>query len=367
MSLVSRATIPQEFFDTTSMRLLVQPEPMYLHAKLLKMALSASFDGNGGSLGLDIPGRVFGSSGADYQTDVEKGRLLLSDGLYSESVMFVSELGKAPGQTVRINRPAFANTTYTQASREVPANTTISTTPIAVGSEQTSITLRRFAGPYDSVNSRVAPMGVDRFDAKVMMHKPANIVSLNLKRDFDKTLDTFGVKLFDVATTIVRPAGFTSDNDHMEAGDGPMTWRMLQSMERQLDDLSIPYFGNGRRVAVLATRQIEQLTLDPTYQRLARYNEMNPLFKGTYVSTIGNWDIFKSVTLTTVASTSGALPTVYYGQAFGPGAVGAGAGEMPRCAYNTNDNYGETALIIWLFYAGFEVLDTRFIGRFATS
>jgi hypothetical protein len=85
------------------------------------------------------------------------------------------------------------------------------------------------------------------------------------------------------------------------------------------------------------------------------------------VSSIGNWDIFKSTTLTSVASTGGALPTVYYGQAFGPGSVGCGVAQLPRIAHSTADNYGETALLVWLFYAGFEVLDNRFIASVRTS
>jgi hypothetical protein len=355
MTLVNRASLPQEFFDFWSARLLVQPEPMYLHGKLLKMALSASLD-VGGLLGMPISGRQFGGTGDPYQTDPEKGRLVLSDGLYDQSVVFVPELGKGPGHTVRINRPSFTNTTYTQASREVASGTTISVVPIAVSSEQTSVTLRRFAGPYDQTNTRVAPLGIDRFDGSVMLHRPAQITGLNLVRDFDRTLDKFGVTLFDNATTIVRPTGMTSDNSPAVAGDYPMTWSVLQSTERQLDDLNIPTFGNGKRVMVLHPRQ-----------RLARYErDINPLFNGTYVSSVGNWDIFKSTTLTT-ATASPSNVTVYYGQAFGPGGIGAGIGDMPRVAYNSQDNYGETALVIWLMYSGFEVLDSRFIARITTS
>jgi len=366
MTVVQRATLPQEFFDITSAALLIQPEPQYLHAKLFKMALNASFD-VGAQLGLPIGDRLFGASGQPYQANPETGRLNLSDGIYDQAVMFVPELGNSPGHTVRINRPAFSNTTYTQASREVASGTTISTTPIAVDSEQTSITIKRFAGPYDSANTRVAPYGIDRFDGSVMQHRPAQIVGLNLKRDFDRTLDHFGVLLFDNATTTVRPTGMTSDNSAAVAGDFPFTWKLMQSTERQLDDLNIPYFPNGKRVQVLHPIQCEQLSTDPTFQRLARYdNNFNPLFKGTYYNSIGTWDIFKSTTLTTATATPSNV-TVYYGQAFGPGAVGAGAGEMPRTAYNTQDNFGETALVVWLWYAGFEVLDSRFIARITTD
>lgn len=366
MPQISRATLPQEFFDYYSSALLIQPEPMYLHARLIKMALNASFD-VGSQLGLPLAGRQFGGTGEPYQSNPETGRLVLSDGLYDQSLHVVPELGSAPGHTIRINRPSYANTTYTQVSREVAAGTTISTTPVAVGSEQTSITVRRFAGPYDSVNSRVAPYGIDRFDGSVMLHRPAQIVGLNMKRDFDRTLDHFGVLLFDQANTIVRPTGMTDDNTPAVAGDFPFTWRLLQSTERQMDDANIPYFPNGKRVMALHPTQCEQLGNDAEFQRLARYDStFNPLFNGTYFKTVGTWDLFKSTTLTT-ATASPSNVTVRYAQAWGPGAVGCGAGEMPRVAYNSQDNYGETALVIWLWYAGFEVLDSRFIFRITTS
>lgn len=362
--IINRASLPQEFFDTYSARLLVQPEPQYLHAMLFKMSLGASFDA-GGALGMPIPGRQFGGNGAEYASATD-GRLVLADGIYDQAVMFIPELGNGPGHTVRMNRPAYQNTTYTQVSREVGSGTAISTTPTKVGSEQTSITLRRFAGPYDPDQSSVAPYGIDRFDSSVMFHRAQQIVGANLVRDFDKTLDTFGVLLFDQANTIVRPSGFAADNDHVLANDGPMTWSLLQSTERQLDEANIPYFPNGKRVLVLHPRQCEQLGYDPTFQRLVRYyGSMNPAFQGTYFGSIGTWDLFKSNTLTKITNTNSVV--VYYAQAFGPGAVGAGAGNMPHVAFHSNDNYGEAAYVIWLWYAGFEVLDTRFIASIRTS
>lgn len=363
MSIIQRATLPQEFHDFYSAKLLVTPEPQYLHALLLKMALGAAFSTDE-MLGIS-PDRAFGGNGAPYQGP-DEGRLSISDGLYDQSVTLVPELGNGPGHTVRMNRPSFANTTYSMASREVASGTSISTVPIAVSSEQVAVTLKRWAGPYDSANSRVAPFGIDRFDGNVMVHRPAQVVGLNLKRDFDRTVDSFGVTLFDQANTVVRPSGMATDNTPAVAGDYPFTWRLLQSAERQMDDASIPYFGNGKRILVLTPYQAEQLSTDPVFHKLARYDaNFNPLFRGAYWNSIGTWDIFKSSRLTQTANTN-SIP-VHWAQAFGPGAVGCGAGSMPRTAYSTSDNYGEHALVIWLWYAGFEVLDNRFIARIATS
>jgi hypothetical protein len=51
---------------------------------------------------------------------------------------------------------------------------------------------------------------------------------------------------------------------------------------------------------------------------------------------------------------------VQYGQMFGPGMVGVGPADMPRVVPNTQDNYGENSLAIWLWYCAFGVLDDSF-------
>lgn len=358
---LSRATLPAEFFDVTSAMLLLQPEPQYLHGTLIKMALSAQLDTDAG-LGI-TPDRAVTGPGAPYAS-AEASRFNMSDPIFGQAVQVVSELGKAPGHTVRINRPKFVNTTYTQASREVGAGTSISTTPVDLSSEQVAVTIKRFAGPYDSTNSRVAPYAVDRFDAKLAIHKLESIVGTHLKRDFDRTIDAFGVTLFDAASSDVYPSGMSAITDATVAGDYPLDLDGFWRAELTLDNANIPYFPDGHRVAVLHPRQINQLKSDSLFVKYAQYHkEINPLLMPAYEATLGKTHIFKSNTLTTTSSNV----TIYNGQMFGPGMVGCGAGEMPRTAYSTADNYGEQALVIWLWYAGFATLDNRFGVRIRTS
>lgn len=359
---LNRGTLPQEFFDITSDMLLVQPEPQYLHGALLQSAMAASLT-QVSDVGL--PFRMLGGAGAMYGS-VGDDRLLLEErALASEAVAVVPELGKAPGHTVRINRPAFANTTYTQASRTVPSGATISTTPIDVSSEQIAITIQRFAGPYDSTNSRVAPLGLEKFDASMSVHKFASIAGKQLKRDYDRFIDAVGVLLWASGSTTIRPSGFTADNDSVSAGDAPLDLDTLLRVETQLDSANIPYFANGKRLCVLHPRQVQQLKSDPAYQRLAVFQpEKNPLNK-CYVGEVGNLVIYKSNTLTTATNGSGI--TMYRGQAFGPQMVGCGVSRLPEVLPSTADNYGETPLVIWLTYMGFQVADNRFGCLITTS
>lgn len=362
MGAIIRASLPEEFFDITSSMLLVQPEPQYVFAQLAKIALNVALSPDA-ALGF-MPGRTSGEPGAPY-TAAEADRLMLADPIYSEAIKFVPELGKSPGHTVRLNRPKFADSTYTEASREIASGATISTTPIDLSSEQVPVTLKRFAGPYSTT---VQPYAVDRFDAKLSVHSIASMVGAHLKRDFDRTLDTIVRALLETVTSgnIVRPSGFAADNDSTVVGDAPMDYDTLSRVEKTMDDANIPTFGNGKRLVCLNPNQLAQLKNDSQFARYAEYHPpVNPVLSQMYFKTVGGLDVFKATTLGS-SNNSSSIP-IYRGIAFGPGKVGAGVGEMPRVAYSTNDNYGEQALLIWLWYAGFANLDDRFGCSIRTS
>ncbi len=365
MASTSRATLPEEFFDITSSMLLVQPEPQYLYAALWKATLGAQLNMSG-PLGVQIPDRQFGQNGASY-TPVERDRLMMSDPILGAVWRVVPELGKGPGHTVRLNRPSYANTTYTQASREVAGGSTISTTGITVSSEQTSLTLKRFAGPYSSAASAVAPFAIERFDASVSLHSMAEIHGTSIKRDFDRTIDAFSVALLDSAGTVIRPKGFSADTDFATTDSGPMDFSVISRTERSMDDANIPVFPDGKRMMVLRPAQCQQLADDAQFAKYVDANkEINPVLAPGYWKTIGNFHIFKNNTLTSDTTTVSGV-TINRGHAFGPGVLGSGVGRLPEVVFHTNDNYGETALVIWLTYSAFSLLDNRFVRSIRTS
>lgn len=360
---IGRTTLPQEFFDVTSRQLLIQPEPQYAHARLIMSAIQMEIDTVVG--GLPIPGRDIPSSGAPYSS-FEEQQMMLADPFYTQAIKvdatFMEGQGGLPvGHTLRFNRPRFMNTTYTFASREVSSGTVISTTPVNVGSEQVELTIKRYVGPLDPNTSLPAPIGISRFDAARSVHSIPAVREMHFKRDFDKTIDTFGVTLFDsvVSTNVLYPDGMTANNDALNAGDFPFTYALLRKMERQLVTTYIPRFPNGKYMAILTPLQVEQLTRDAEYQRLAVFTPpKNPLLVGSYVGSIGNVDVFQSATLTQTANSNSV--TIHYAQMFGPGMVGVAPGEMPRVVPNVQDNYGEDPIAVWLFYCAFGVLDNRF-------
>ncbi len=359
MAFTSRATLPAEFFDITSDMLLVQPEPQYLYARMWKASVGSEL--NVGPL-LGMPGRQFGGDGANY-SNLEADRFMMSDPLTSGVVKAVVDLGKAPGHTIRLNRPSFTNSTYTQASREVAAGASISTTGLAVSSEQTSITLKRFAGPYGSA---VQPYAIERFDAGLSLHKMAQIHGNNLKRDFDRSIDSFLVALLDLASTAVYPQGMTAVNDSTVAGDFPLDWETVARTGKTMDEANLPTFPDGKRLLVITPQQKFQLQNDALFAKYAeKHPQLNPLLNPGYYKTCGDFHIFQSNTLATTVNSS-SVP-IHRAHAIAPGVVGSGLGELPRVAFAAEDNYGETAKVIWLLYAGFQLLDSRFVVSVRSS
>ncbi len=359
MSSYQRATLPENFFDITSDMLLAQPEPQYLYAQLWLSAMGASLNPGGG---LGLPGRDFPSAGAAYSS-AERDRLMMSDPLGSQIFAVKADFNAKPGNTIRINRPSFTNSTYTEASRKIASGATISTTGITITSEQTNLTLYRFGGPYSG--SAVAPYAIEAFDANMGVHQAASIHGTHLKRDCHRFLDAVQVTLLDLASTTVYPEGMTAVNDATAAGQFPFTLEQMSRTEQQMDEANLPTFPDGFRLLVLTPTQCKQLKDDPAFQRYshthAQYNALFP----QYLASCGKFHIFKSTTLSTATNSS--TVAIHRGHAIAPGALMGGMGRPLRVVQNTNDNYGETALVVWLGDLAFGLADNRFVVSVKSS
>lgn len=369
MAIIDRASIPEEFFDITSAMLLVQPEPQYLHALLFKQALSAAMNIEGmGSMGLQVGNRPIPAGGAAY-TNAVYDRLTLAtpDPVWSQAVILEPKLGERVGHTVRINRPKFGSGGFTLALREVASGSQISTTAIDLSSEQVTLTLKRYAGPYDSTNSNIAPYAVDKLDATRSVHSISAMVGKHMQRDLDKWLDSVIVTLMNSGSTTLWPTGFTADNQSIVAGDMPADVDLLFRAEETLKLANIPRFSNGRYMAMVSPTFSRQLKNDPQFARFVRYFQgTNPIYQ-SYCGSVGGIDIFESTTLTSTLNGNSPNIPVFTSQVFGPGMVGAGAGRLPEVMPNTQDNYGEQALLIWVAYLAFGVLDNRMAVQLHTS
>lgn len=352
---LSRLVNPEEFFDITSAQLLVQPEPQYIYARLFLAAIGIEM---GIPAEIGMPGRSTTGQGADYKP-LDQMQLYLSEMLPTSVFAAKVDFKGAPGHTMRFNRPAFTDTTYTQAARQIKTNQTVSTVPIDVGSEQVALTVQRFGGPYDQGNSRIAPYAVDEFDATMGVHNLAKIVGLQLKRDYQKTLDSFWVTLFDLAASSIYSGGATADNDATAKGQFPLDYETINRTSRTMDEANLPTFPDGRRLMVLTPAGKKQIKDDPQYAKYAAFfKEVNPLFPG-YFGSSPEFHFFVSNTLTKASNSSSIK--VHRAHAIAPGAGLAGMGAETRVRETTDDNYGMTPKCIWTSDLALGLADTRFV------
>ena len=354
---ISRAQLPEEFFDKTSATLLKQPEPQYLYARLFMRALNIQLTPP------NMIGRMpyeIGGQGAAY-TQAEADRLQLADDMATEVFAAKADFTGEPGHVMKFNRPKYANTTYTQAVREIGTNQSISTTAIAAGSEQAMLQIKRFSGPYDQDNSRVAPYGLDAFDASMGVHDLSQFVGTHLKRDFHRTLDSFWVTLADLASTNLFPYGMTAANDATAKGEFPMSYEFISRVSKAQDEANLPTLGDGRRLLVVTPTGKKQLKDDPQFARYAEFHkELNPLFPGWFGST-AEYHCFQSNTLTITANSSSI--NIHNGHAIAPGAFLGGRGKTIDVRAASDDNYGETAKVVWLAYLALGLADNRFVTK----
>lgn len=349
----SRATLPQEFYDKTSDSLLIQPQPQFLYAKMFLGALMASLNTD---VVMGLTGREAPSAGAGYSS-FSSDQLQLASDLPSALVGAAIDFKGAPGNTVRINRPAYATGTPTEATRRIASGASISTSAIASKSEQSTLTLFRYGGPYDG--AAVAPLAIESFDASMGVHSQPAIVGNSLKQDFNKFVDAVVGSLLDLGSSAIYPKGMSAANDATSADEYKFSFDMLTRLHEGASKENLPTLPDGNRCAVLHPTQFRQLSNDGRYQTAgAFYPEFNVLFGGSYKKTVAGLHIFESTTLTSAANTSGV--TVYTGHVIAPGALLAGMGRAPRVASSTDDNYGETVKVVWLADLAFGLADNRF-------
>lgn len=354
---ISRAELPEEFFDRTSAQLLAQPEPQYLYARLFLRALNIEL---GLPTTLGRVGAEVGGQGAPY-TEAEANRLMLSDDMATDIFAAKADFTGEPGHVIKFNRPKYTNTTYTQASREIGTNQSISTVPISAGSEQALLQIKRFSGPYDQDNSRPAPFGLDAFDASMGVHDLVKFVGTHLKRDFHRTLDAFWVTLSDLASQTLYPYGMTAANDATTKGQFPLSYEFISRASKVQDEANLPTLGDGRRILVVTPTGKKQLKDDPQFARYAEFQkEFNPLFPGWFGST-AEYHCFMSNTLTVTANSSSI--NIHNAHAFAPGVFMGGRGKKIQVAAASDDNYGETAKVIWLAYLALALADNRFVTK----
>jgi hypothetical protein len=132
-----------------------------------------------------------------------------------------------------------------------------------------------------------------------------------------------------------------------------------------MDEANLPTLGDGRRILVVTPTGKKQLKDDPQFARYAEgYKELNPLFPGWFGST-AEFHCFQSTTLTQTDNSSSVA--IHYGHAIAPGAFMGGTGKPPKVEASSDDNFGQSAKVIWLAHLAMALADNRFIVKVAHS
>lgn len=361
---INRVTLPQEFYDVVSDKLLLQPDPQYLYADLILRSLGVNLMG-GDMVGL--PGREIGGQGAPYQGPND-GRLVLEPDLLTQDLFTVKyKFDGTPSDVVRFNRPQFTNWAVTDADRRLAPGQTIGTTGVDIASEQAVMVLHRYAGPYSSTTSgagAIAPLVIEKYDANMGVHNLVQVANLHLVRDFHRFVNAQGVAMGDSAATTIRPVGMTNDNTPTTAGEFTLDYETLLRTAQTMDDANLPTFGDGKRLLIVTPQGMAQLNQDPAFVNAAKEEtRTNPLMhRYTQMrAVLPEWYIMVSTTQTVTANTSSV--NIHTAHAISPGAFGVGMGGTPRIAPHTSDNYGESVPVVWIAYMAFTALDSRFVYR----
>lgn len=361
---ISRLTLPSAFQDKVSEKILMPPEPGYFWGQLLYLAaLEAELAAAGGAI--QVGARSFAGGGAGMpdlaaaRMDPNAGR----DPIRAEAIN-VERFAVRQGQTVKMNRTVFSDTTYTEASRRV-TRATIGTTGVDLTGEQVELTIDRFAGPY--TGSAVGPHIIESFDLDRASEDLVDKVGKHLKRDRDKFCDSVvGTKALGApssSTAYVYPGdpnlSLTADDSaFLTQGDRPMDLETLIRAEEVAKNNKIPTFANGRYVGVISPKQERQVKTNSRFEKMSKdYREKNPLF-GLYLGTIGMVDYF--VSQTNATATANSTITVQRGVVFGPGFLGYGIAKGCRVEPDDNTNFGQRVMVVWQADEGYVCLDNRF-------
>lgn len=359
---VSRVTVPAEFYDITSSLMLKQPTPEFFFAKMAIAAqVRAAISNTDAASILSATGRGPSMQGASVP-GLDEHQLSLATDPLSSAILAVEDAAKnGIGETIRFNRPLFSGGSYTEAARTVAQNQSISLTPIEIGMEQTSLTVKRVSGPVSSSGTGVQPFAIDRLASQRSVHSLVQLVGMSLVYDRCAYLDAVVSSQFNSGSYVQRPAGVSSDAGFPAIGEVPLDLETLLRAEQQLRSANIPRFSDGTYYVIVSPTQMRQLRTDPEFVRASQFVPgMNPVLNST-VTLVGQ--TLKIIECSTVPTDTSTVvgQTIQRGMMFGPGAIGFGVADPCRVVAASEDNYGETVKVVWLAYEAMGMLDNRMI------
>lgn len=377
LDITSPQVISPEFIERLSLELLLQPDVMYPYARMLMAARAADVLRNSDASAFDLArmqlldGRTDASTGVvanmmEAMAGGNGGPLDLNIGFeYPDLVRMVREAAQ-PGTSIKINRPTYLNGDVTAANRKAsPTTKLFGTNSQAVNMDQVTVDIVEYLGPTLS-DGTISPISLPRFTMHRSTHDLLADLGFQLRRDrirfMNSNMESMIITALTNAGYITRPTGMSANANYTGTDNEPMSFDLLVNAGQQLKDRGIPGLaGTPRYLAILPTKAMSQLKLDPQYQRLSVFEPFyNPLFPG-YVRTVDTMIVVESNNAAKLLNQGvGSAVTLYQSVILAPAMFGWGVSEDARALRNPNDDGGRSNEFGWSAYEGYSVLDDRF-------
>lgn len=378
MSAIWRGSLPANFDSLVASGMLRQPEPQYFFAKL---GMAARLKKSAMDAGVSTVQQFVSLAGEGAAVPNELDQLIrIADERLPDAIFFNEDDSRTVGDTIRLQRVVFAGGGYSEASRLVHPGALTSEVGQSITTEEVSIALKQFEGPFNTALGKVSPYEIPIFDAKKLNAQKSLIdtVSLQLNRDYMKWLDAVVKEYFFASGNMTLPSGVANAAAFTNGGTKHFSLQQIADAKRALRNREWSSFQNGRYACIVPTDFQTQMLQDPIWRELTRNSQnaeaqKNPVygFIGSYqdvdfyevsntsLKTYGPGAVVPGALGGTVAASVNLVEAVL----IGPGGVGMVSTGEPKPYFSDSTNFGKRGAVIWRAEHGFQTLDDRAIQR----
>lgn len=255
-----------------------------------------------------------------------------------------------PGaKTLQFNQPDLPTGVYSETSRRLTEGTPITANSKAITMATKILTLREYAGPYDS--GAVTPFGITEKMVKMAKHELIPMLGQFMRRDRNKFLDNVRRDDMLLASLVQTP---DDSAEGVVASGQAATGLWLRKLNKKMKDNLVPTFPNGRWKIIINTRQEAELKSDPEVNKAFReWATANPIILSGQLGTYEGFDIFVDTLMPTKGVGAGGAVTGYQAVAFGPYHLGQGTVMAPSIREADDTDFQRQQRILWISLEAF--------------
>lgn len=373
MTSINAATLPGNFIQNINKGLALRtPTPQFWFAA---MAMGSRLRSAGLRMGLTGASQyldIIMGNGAPVAPELQA--LVRAADAYPGMVIVGEEMGKSEGDSIKLQRPIYSGAGYTEEDRQVVPDKPTSVTGQPIRTEDVTLVLKEFEGPFAVGATRPSPYEIRHFDARFRKNATyvASLVVQNLGYDYTVWKDRVLRNRCASSQYVTYSGGVTTVNS-MTAGAGyGINLRLMLEMRRAIRDRNWRPFDNGRYILLVPTVFSTQIPEDYEYRTLSANHGAGRNVIFSPVDSVQDIDIFELSTLRnwgageTIPGVTGTVQTgvtVHECLMLGPEILGHALGQDPKVEFGTDTDYGKLARVIWRSVEAFQTFDERGIQR----